>query len=144
MASSTDPGVTVNATASRARAVPGRKARYLSWALQLVAAVAFLAAGGAKLAGAPMMVGIFEQIGFGQWFRLVTGLVEVAGGIAILFPATAAHGGLLLATTMVFGALTHLFLIGGSAIPAIVLLLVTATVAWLNRARLLRNASAPA
>lgn len=113
---------------------PTGKVRFLSWGLRLLAAAAFLAAGGAKLAGVPTMVGIFDQIGFGQWFRVVTGLVEVIGGITILLPATVAFGGLLLAMTMVFAVLTHLFLIGGSPVPALVLLLITATVTWLHRA----------
>lgn len=52
--------------------------RYIgSWILQGVAAAAFLAAGAAKLGGAAPMVQLFDQIGIGQWFRIVTGLVEV-------------------------------------------------------------------
>lgn len=81
-----------------------------------------------------MMVEIFDQIGIGQWFRVLTGIVEVVGGIAILVPATAALGGLLLATTMFVAVLVHLFVIGGSPVPAFVLLFITATVAWLHRA----------
>ena len=104
-----------------------------SWVLRLLAAVAFLSAGGAKLAGVPMMVGIFDQIGFGQWFRIFTGAVEVIGGIAILVPATVAFGAVLLAATMVGAVLTHLVLIGGSPLPALVLFAITATVAWLHR-----------
>ncbi|QND72893.1 DoxX family protein [Tardiphaga robiniae] len=105
----------------------------VSWTLRILAAAAFLAAGGAKLAGVPMMVAIFDQIGAGQWFRLLTGAIEVAGGIAILVPVTAAFGAVLLAATMVCAVLTHLVLIGGSPVPAIVLLVMTSTVAWLHR-----------
>lgn len=50
-----------------------------TWILQGVVAVAFFAAGAAKLAGAAFMVQLFDQIGLGQWFRYVTGLVEVIG-----------------------------------------------------------------
>ncbi|QOL13465.1 DoxX family protein [Dickeya dianthicola] len=124
----------MSTTVLTAPAVLGRKTKVVSWILRILAAAAFLAAGGAKLAGVPMMVGIFDAIGIGQWFRVVTGLVEVVGGIAILVPATAAFGGLLLAATMFFAVLTHIFVIGGNPVPAIVLLLVTATVAWLHRA----------
>lgn len=113
---------------------PSRSANIFSWALRIVAATAFLAAGGAKLAGVPMMVAIFDHIGIGQWFRVVTGLVEVIGAIALLIPATAALGGLLLAATMAVAAFTHLFVIGGSPVPAIALLAITATIAWLRRA----------
>jgi len=42
-----------------------------AWVLQGLLAAAFLAAGGAKLAGVPMMVQVFDQIGMGQWFRAV-------------------------------------------------------------------------
>jgi putative oxidoreductase len=113
-----------------------RVVKYVSWGLRILAAAAFIAAGSAKLAGAPMMVATFDQIGIGQWFRLVTGLVEIIGAIALLVPATAAFGGLLLAVTMVFAVMTHLFVIGGSPVPAIVLFLITATVAWLHRSHM--------
>ncbi len=126
----------MNTTSPVAPATPSRAIKFTSWGLRILAAAAFLAAGGAKLAGVPMMVGVFENLGIGQWFRIVTGLVEVLGGIAILVPATAGLGGLLLAITMFFAILTHLFVIGGSPVPALVLLLITATVAWLHRASL--------
>jgi len=113
---------------------PTRAVKIISWGLRILAAAAFLAAGGAKLAGVPMMVGIFDHIGIGQWFRVATGLVEVAGAIALLVPAAVGFGGLLLAVTMGFAVLTHLFVIGGSPVPAIMLLVITATVAWLHRA----------
>lgn len=121
---------------------PVGAAKIISWVLRLLSAAAFLAAGSAKLAGVPMMVAIFDQIGFGQWFRLFTGVVEIAGAIAILFPATVAFGAVLLAVTMVGAVFTHLLLIGGNPLPAIVLLAITSTVAWLHRRRLsnvLRN-----
>ncbi|MGR9141516.1 DoxX family protein [Rhizobium leguminosarum] len=107
--------------------------RVASWALRLLCAAVFLAAGGAKIAGVPMMVAIFDQVGFGQWFRVLTGIVEVGGAIALLVTASTAFGALTLAVTMVFAVLTHLFLIGGNPLPAVVLLAMTGTVAWLHR-----------
>jgi putative oxidoreductase len=104
--------------------------RRLVWGIRILLALAFAAAGGAKLAGVPQMVQVFEAIGFGQWFRYVTGAVEVAGVLLLLIPATGFFGGLLLAVTMVFGVLTHLVLIGGSAVPAFVLGLLAAFVTW--------------
>jgi putative oxidoreductase len=119
---------------SAASAAPSGAARFLSWGLRLLAAAAFLAAGAAKLAGAPMMVANFDHIGIGQWFRVVTGLVEVVGGVGLLVTATAAFGGLLLAATMFVAVLVHIFVIGGSPVPAIVLLAITVAIAWLHRA----------
>ena len=114
----------------------GRFTRGLSWTLRIVGAAAFLAAGVAKLAGVPMMIEVFDHIGIGQWFRVVTGLIEVISAIALLLPATVAFSGALLAGMMVVATGVHLFVIGGSPVPAIVLLLVTAAIAWLHRERL--------
>lgn len=124
----------MNATAPAASAMQGKTTKIISWILRILSAAIFLFAAGAKLTGLPMMVALFEQIGIGQWFRIFTGIVQVVGGIAILLPATAAFGGLLLAATMAVAVLIHLFVIGGSAVPALVLLLITTTVAWLHRA----------
>ena len=106
------------------------------WTLQILAAAAFFAAGSFKLTGAPMMVQIFDNIGVGQWFRIFTGVVEVSGAALLLVPRLAAFGGLMLAVTMVFATLTHLFVIGGNPAPAIVLFAITATIAWARRAQL--------
>ena len=62
---------------------PARAPRRIgTWVLQGFVAAAFFAAGSAKLAGADYMVELFNDIGVGQWFRYVTGAVEVAGAAA--------------------------------------------------------------
>ncbi|SDJ03067.1 DoxX family protein [Variovorax sp. OV700] len=104
--------------------------RRIVWGVRILLALAFGAAGTAKLAGAPQMVQVFEAIGFGQWFRYVTGVVEVGGAVLLLVPATGFLGGLLMAVTMVFGVATHLVLIGGNPAPAMVLALLSAFVTW--------------
>ncbi|MGS1006074.1 DoxX family protein [Achromobacter anxifer] len=112
---------------------PVRTSKYLSRGLRILAAVVFLAAGAAKLAGAPAMVQPFEQLGIGQWFRILTGIVELIGGIAVLIPATVFLGGLLLSATMIGALLAHSFVIEGSPVPALALLLLTAAIAWQQR-----------
>ena len=77
-----------------------------AWALQIVVAAAFLAAGGAKLAGVPLMIQIFDQIGVGQWLRIVTGVVEIVGAFALVYPGMTAIGGLWLGFTMVCAVAT--------------------------------------
>jgi hypothetical protein len=82
------------------QAVPIRRSRtglIALWGLQVGLATLFLFAGGSKLAGAPAMVALFEAIGIGQWFRYVTGLVEVTSAVALLMPSLAPFGALLLA-----------------------------------------------
>ena len=110
-----------------------RISNYVSRGLRILAAVVFLAAGAAKLAGVPAMVQPFDQLGIGQWFRILTGIVEVIGGVAVLIPATAFLGGLLLSATMMGALLAHSFVIEGSPVPALVLLLITAAITWQHR-----------
>ena len=87
------------------------------------------------------MVEVFNAIGIGQWLRLVTGLVEVVAAVALLVPATAAFCGVFMALMMLVAAGVHLFVIGGSPVPALVLLGVTGAVPWVERARFSRMPS---
>lgn len=107
-----------------------RTQRRIVWGVRILLALAFGAAGAAKLAGAPQMVQVFDAVGFGQWFRYLTGAIEIAGVALLLVPATGFYGGLLLAATMVGGVATHLLLIGGNPLPAMVLGMLSAFVAW--------------
>ena len=113
---------------------PVRRSRRIgAWTVQGIVAAAFLAAGVAKLAGAPFMVETFEQIGAGQWFRIVTGVVEVVGAIALLVPGLASVGALWLGGTMVGAVATHLFVLHTSPAPAIVLGLLNTLIIYLRR-----------
>lgn len=106
---------------------------WLAWGLQILLALVFAAAGGAKLLSVPSMVEVFEAIGAGQGFRYVTGSLETIGALLLLFPATVLSGAALLGCIMVGAVLTHLFLIGGSALPALALLTGVAVVVWLRK-----------
>lgn len=103
------------------------------WTVKALLAAAFAAAGVAKLVGAPMMVETFATIGFGQWFRHLTGALELAGAIALLMPALAGFAGLLLAAVMVGAAFAHLTVLPGSALPAVVLFGLSLLVAFAHR-----------
>jgi putative oxidoreductase len=108
----------------------------LVWALQILLSLAFLAAGGSKLAGLEPMVKMFNSIGFGQWFRYLTGATEVLAAIFLIIPSLVGLGGLIIVCTMIVATFTHLFLIGGSPVPAIVLGLLGSVVFILRRDRL--------
>jgi putative oxidoreductase len=113
---------------------PSKALNLTIWGVQILTAVAFLAAGGSKLSSAPAMVEMFEKVGLGQWFRYLTGSLEVVGALLLLVPRTAAIGGGLLAAVMIGAIGTHLLIIGGSPVPAAVLLAFAITVGW-NRSR---------
>jgi len=104
-----------------------------AWTLQGIVAAAFLAAGVAKLAGAPFMVQLFTQIGLGQWFRVATGVVEIIGAFALVYPRLASIGGLWLGGTMFFAVLTHLFVLHTNPAPAVVLGLLNVLIVYLRR-----------
>jgi putative oxidoreductase len=114
-----------NATKRRAFAVG-------LWTLQIVSAALFLFSGALKLTGAPMMVQMFGTIGLGQWFRYVTGGLEVISAVLLLVPSLARFGALALAVTMVGAILTHLFIVGGNPAVPIALLAAMTTIAWVR------------
>lgn len=106
---------------------------YISLGIPALLTLVFVGAGGAKLAGVPMMVEEFDHVGFGQWFRYVTGFIEVAGAALLWWPNRQVIGASLLGGTMVGAVLTHWFIIGPSAVPAIVLGLLCTAVLYLHR-----------
>ena len=103
---------------------------YALWVVQALLALAFLGAGGSKLTGAAAMVQMYDTIGIGQWFRYVTGLLEVGGAILLFVPGMAKYAGALLATVMVGAVISHLTILGGSPAAPLVLGILSAFVAW--------------
>jgi putative oxidoreductase len=106
------------------------------WLTQVALALMFLMSGGSKLAGVPAMVSLFEGIGVGQWFRYVTGAVELTAGIALLIPSAAIFGALLLIPTMIGATIVNLLVVPASPVAPVVLLLLAAAVAWARRNQL--------
>lgn len=106
------------------------------WGLQIVVAAMFLFSGAMKLGGALPMVELFDEIGIGQWFRYLTGGLEIIGAVALLIPRFVAPGALLLAGVMVGAVLTDLFVVAGNPLPALVLLVAGTLIAWGRRDRL--------
>ena len=117
----------------------------LRWVLRTVVAAMFLLAGGGKLAGAAPMVQMYDTIGVGQWFRYVTGLIEVGSAMLLFVPSLAGLAALLLACTMVGAIIAHLTVLHTAPTGPVVLLCLSGSIAWLYRAGLtsLRIASRP-
>ena len=123
---------------SASNVTTGKALNVVLWVLQLAAAAVFLMAGYSKLSSDPLAVAGFGQIGLGQWFRYLTGALEVAGALALLTPWLSGAGALLLVAVMVGAVATHLLVLGGSPLLAIIMLVVTAIIAWGRRGRTLR------
>lgn len=117
--------------ATQSFTVPTTKGKNIGLSVvQVLAALAFLAAGGAKLAGAASMVATFSAIGVGQWFRYVTGVIEIGSAILLLVPGFAAFGAGLLVCTMIGAVLSHVTILHTSPAAPLTLLVVVAVVLW--------------
>ena len=91
------------------------------WALRGGIGIAAVFVGWDKFTGSDW-VSLFQEIGWGQWFRYLTGVVEILGGLLVLIPRAAAIGLGLLAATMGAAALIHIFVLhhpGNCVIPRV-------------------------
>ena len=96
-------------------APPVRRSRILTtaiWIVRVVLFALFLFEGVDKFGSRPLWIQIFEQIGWGQWFRYFTGAVETAGAVAMLIPRLTPAAVMLLGSAMVGALLTHALVIG--------------------------------
>ena len=91
----------------------------LMWLPRVAVALAFLGFGWQKFEGDRMWIRIFDQIGFGQWFRYFTGAMQVAGALLVLVPRTFLFGMATLACTMI-GAMTFWIVVAKQPFAAII------------------------
>jgi uncharacterized membrane protein YphA (DoxX/SURF4 family) len=89
-----------NMTVEQCRA---RRLNAAVWILRIALALIFVVVGFVKIPGSihPMWVRLFERIGFGQWFRYFTALVEIVGGMLMIVPSATLVSVALLASAMV-------------------------------------------
>jgi len=80
------------------------------WLLRILVALLFVLFGLGKFNADPRgeWFRIFARIGFGQWFRVATGLIELIGGVLFLLPGTARVAAIPLAATMLGAIIVHL------------------------------------
>jgi putative oxidoreductase len=124
-----------SSTPTAHRATPSRALRITLWTVSVITAAMFVMSGGMKLAGAAMAVQLFDTIGVGQWFRYVTGAIELGGGLALLAPPVAAYGAAALVATMIGAILTHLVILGDSPAVPVVLLAASLFIGWTRWSR---------
>ncbi|MWA09132.1 DoxX family protein [Streptomyces sp. BA2] len=113
---------------------PGRATDITLLVLQALLVLVFLAAGAAKLAGAEPMVEAFDQIGAGQWLRYFVGSLELLGVIGLLVPRLVGFAALGLVSLMAGAIITNL-VVDAFSLLAVILLLLSTTVAWGRRDR---------
>ncbi|WP_067720033.1 DoxX family protein [Nocardia yamanashiensis] len=124
-------------TAATAPAATGKTRNRVLWTLQIVLALFFIIASGLpKLVGQSDAVHAFDTIGWGDWFRYFTGVVEISGGIGLLVPRLTAPAAAGLSITTVLAAATQAFLLDAPALAPfpLVLAVVFAWIAYERRA----------
>ena len=119
-----------------ATATPGKALNVALWTLQVLVALLFVAAGSGKLVGTADMVALFNAVGVGQWFRYVTGSLELLGALLLILPRRTAFGAVLLACVMAGAVVAHLTVLNTAATVPLVLFALTALIAWGRRTQL--------
>ena len=105
--------------------------------VKVLLTLAFAAAGIAKLIGVQTMVDEFGMLGLGQWFRYVTGIIELGSAILLWLPGMTAIGAGLLVCTMIGALIAHITVLGmGTSAGVFVLGPLAAITLWANRDQL--------
>ena len=117
-------------------AAPGKALNITLWMLQVLVALVFVGAAAGKLVGSADMIALFDAVGIGQWFRYVTGLLELLGALLLIVPRRAAFGSLLLAGVMAGAVVAHLTLLHTAPTAPLVLFALTALISWGRRSQL--------
>jgi hypothetical protein len=79
--------------------------------LQSLLVLYYAFSGGAKVAGAKYWADIFKNLGLPQWFRVVTGMVQLVGAAVLVigywYAGAVAWAGIWLGITMLLACLAH-------------------------------------
>ncbi|CAH1206444.1 hypothetical protein PAECIP111893_02557 [Paenibacillus plantiphilus] len=94
--------------------------------------------GGSKIAGAQHQVELFDSIKLPQWFRVITGYVQIVGCIGLIigywYPGIAAWTGIGIGIMMLVACLSHIRVQHpfGKMFPALLNLVIAVAIVLLN------------
>lgn len=105
---------------------------FKTWVIRIPVVLVFLLIGITKFNNDPRgeWFKIFERIGFGQWFRYVTGAIQVTGAVLLLTRWTRTLGAAMLVCTMIGAMFVDIFVmhaVGFALAPMVLLCAVVAT-----------------
>jgi putative oxidoreductase len=92
-------------------------------------ALVFMAIGSSKFAASSGWIGVFDRIGWGQWFRYFAGVMQLGGALLLLMRRTALVGATLIACTMAGAIYFDLFVLRVGVAAAIPLVLLVMAIA---------------
>ena len=103
----------------------------LTWVLRVLLGVIFLGVGIEKLTGTMGTIPFFDAIGWGQWFRYVSGVFDTAGALLIFVPRWTSAGALIITCTVGLGTYLCFAKDLFNPIFPLVMTLLAATLVWL-------------
>jgi uncharacterized membrane protein len=118
------------AHAQRTSGTTARPGLILVELIELTLAAVFFLVGGAKLIGRPDMVRLFHDIGIGQWFRYVTGTIEVTGALLLIIPFLSGAAAIGLGAVMIVASLVELLVLHRPPLAALACLSAHTLIAW--------------
>ncbi len=103
-----------------------------TWLPRVAVALVFLNVGVEKFGSHGPWIRIFARIGLGDWFRYLTGVMQVGGALLLLVPPLATMGAVVLGCTMAGAIVVNVFVLktGLAAIIPFLLLVAIAFVGW--------------
>jgi putative oxidoreductase len=102
-----------------------------TWILRVLLGLMFVGIGIEKITGTMGTIPFFDAIGWGQWFRYASGVLDTAGALLIFFPRWTSYGALIITCTVGLG--TFLFFTKDLFNPLfpLAMTLLAATLVWL-------------
>ena len=101
------------------------------WILRVFVGLAFLGIGIEKLTGTMGTIPFFAAIGWGQWFRYVSGVFDTVGALLIFFPRWTSYGALIITCTVGLGTVLCYTMALFNPLFPLAMTLLAATLAWL-------------
>lgn len=89
----------------------------------------FIQAAVLKLMSVPVMLEVFNKLGYPAWFRIVIGILEITGAIALLIRSSSRYGAIILALIMIGAMISSL--VKGAAGDAIVPVIMLFLLVWI-------------
>lgn len=120
---------------------PGKWRTIVFWAWRVVLGLIFLAIGATKLTGTGHTVEWFAAVGWGQWLRYLTGVLDIVGAALLFVQRWTCYGATILTCSVGLGAFISLTVLRGNptwgapqmVLAPLVLTLLAATLAWMTR-----------
>lgn len=111
-----------------------------AWVLRVVVGLTFLLIAATKLTGTADTVEYFDAIGWGQWFRYLTGSLDLVGAVLLFVPRYTFYGAIVLISSVGTATVLSVTVLRGDpqwgdlamVLQPLILTSLTVALAWLT------------